>query len=139
MPVEVTESAAPIVIWRKELRADSGGAGERRGGLGQTVEVGMRDGSGFEVLAMFERVERPAKGREGGHDGAAGIVRTSAGTTMRAKGLQAIPSGERLVLEIPGGAGLGDPSTRDAARIRHDLEEGMVTPATAAGVYGYTG
>jgi N-methylhydantoinase B len=139
MPVEVTESAAPIVIWRKELRADSGGAGERRGGLGQTVEVGMRDGTGFEVLAMFERVERPAKGRVGGHDGAAGIVRTSTGTTMRAKGLQAIPTGERLVLEIPGGAGLGDPSTRDAAKIRHDLEEGMVTPATAAGVYGYTG
>jgi N-methylhydantoinase B len=34
MPVEVVEHGAPIVVWRKELRADSGGAGEFRGGLG---------------------------------------------------------------------------------------------------------
>lgn len=139
MPVEVTESASPIVIWRKELRTDSGGAGERRGGLGQTVEVGMRDGSGFEVLAMFERVDSPAKGRDGGHDGAAGIVATSGGKAMRAKGLQAIPSGERLVLEIPGGAGLGDPATRDPARVRHDIEEGMISPEAARTEYAFNG
>ncbi|WP_454798057.1 hydantoinase B/oxoprolinase family protein [Novosphingobium lindaniclasticum] len=139
MPVEVTESSAPIVIWRKELRADSGGPGERRGGLGQTVEVGMRDGSGFEVLAMFERVERPARGRDGGHDGAAGKVTTSGGKTMRAKGLQAIPAGERLVLEIPGGAGLGAPATRDPAKVRRDIEEGMITPEGASRDYGFTG
>ncbi|EIZ77890.1 5-oxoprolinase [Novosphingobium sp. Rr 2-17] len=139
MPVEVTESASPIVIWRKELRTDSGGPGERRGGLGQTVEVGMRDGSGFEVLAMFERVERPAKGREGGHDGAAGQVSTSSGKAMRAKGLQALPTGDRLVLQIPGGAGLGDPATRDPARVRHDVEEGMISAEAARSRYGFTG
>ncbi|SFG00284.1 N-methylhydantoinase B [Novosphingobium sp. CF614] len=131
MPVEVTESAAPIVIWRKQLRTDSGGPGERRGGLGQTVEVAMRDGSSFEVLAMFERVERPAKGRDGGRDGAAGLVRTSGGKPMRAKGLQTIPAGERLVLEIPGGAGLGDPAARDPAKIRQDIDEGMISPEAA--------
>ena len=35
MPIEATEHAGPIVIWRKELRPDSGGDGEFRGGLGQ--------------------------------------------------------------------------------------------------------
>ena len=39
MPVEATEQTGPIVIWRKELRPDSGGDGEYRGGLGQVIEI----------------------------------------------------------------------------------------------------
>ena len=35
MPVEATEQVGPVLIWRKELRPDSGGAGRHRGGLGQ--------------------------------------------------------------------------------------------------------
>ena len=35
MPIEATEHAGPVIIWRKELRPDSGGAGRMRGGLGQ--------------------------------------------------------------------------------------------------------
>jgi N-methylhydantoinase B len=136
MPVEVTEAGAPIVIWRKELRPDSGGPGHRRGGLGQIVEVGARGDETFEVLAMYERVRTPASGRDGGHDGAAGVVRLTSGGAMRAKGLQRIPQGDRLVLELPGGGGLGDPLTRPAARIAEDVAEGLVTAEAAARVYG---
>lgn len=127
MPVEVSEHGAPIVIWRKELRPDSGGAGRFRGGLGQTVEVGTRDGAAFEVLAMYERVATPARGHAGGGDGAAGVVRLGSGRLLRAKGLQSIPAGERLVLELPGGAGLGDPAERDARAAATDAEAGLVT------------
>ena len=116
MPVEVTEAGAPIVIWRKELRADSGGAGRTQGGLGQVVEVGTRDGESFEVLAMFERVRSAARGRAGGLDGATGTVHLASGTALRAKGLQRIPRGDRLVLALPGGAGLGDPAERSEER-----------------------
>jgi N-methylhydantoinase B len=136
MPVEVTEAGAPIVIWRKELRPDSGGAGHRRGGLGQIVEVGARGDETFEVLAMYERVRTPARGRDGGRDGAAGIVRLASGGTLRAKGLQRIPRGDRLVLELPGGGGLGDPATRPAALIAEDIAEGLVTAAGTHAVYG---
>ena len=38
MPVEATEQVGPVVIWRKELRPDSGGAGQFRGGLGQYMD-----------------------------------------------------------------------------------------------------
>src|SRR5699024_10383111 len=38
MPIEATEQTGPIVVWRKELRPDSGGEGEYRGGLGQIIE-----------------------------------------------------------------------------------------------------
>jgi N-methylhydantoinase B len=135
MPVEVTEAGAPIVIWRKELRTDSGGAGERRGGLGQTVEVGARNDETFEVLAMFERVKTPARGRDGGADGAAGIVRLASGGLLKAKGLQRIPRGDRLVLELPGGGGLGEPALRPAAQLGDDIADGLVSPGAAEQLY----
>jgi len=125
MPVEVSEHSAPIVIWKKELRPDSGGVGQYRGGLGQTVEVGTRDGAAFEVLAMYERVQTPARGRHGGGDGAAGIVRLASGALLKAKGLQRIPADDRLVLELPGGAGQGHPSERDPAASAADQAAGL--------------
>ena len=138
MPVEVTEAGAPIVIWRKELRADSGGAGRTQGGLGQSVEVGTRDGASFEVLAMFERVRSAARGRAGGKDGATGTVSLASGSTLRAKGLQRIPTDDRLVLELPGGAGLGNPSERPAAQIASDVAHGRLSQAFAHTFYPHS-
>ena len=135
MPVEVTEHGAPIVIWRKELLTDSGGAGALRGGLGQRVEVAMRDGSGFEVLAMFERVDHAARGRDGGADGSLGQVRLTDGTVLRGKGRQEIPAGQRLVLDVPGGAGLGDPHARRPEALAADLAEGFVSEQAARTIY----
>ena len=66
MPIEATEHAGPVIIWRKELRPDSGGAGKQRGGLGQYMEVGAREGHEFDFQAMFDRVDHPARGRRGG-------------------------------------------------------------------------
>ncbi|MBC2665194.1 hydantoinase B/oxoprolinase family protein [Novosphingobium flavum] len=136
MPVEVTEHGAPIVIWRKELLPDSGGVGAQRGGLGQRVEVAMRDGSPFEVLAMFERVDHPARGRDGGGDGSAGVVRLASGSEMRGKGRQEIPAGERLVLDVPGGAGQGDPLAREREAVAADLAEGFISAEAARATYG---
>ena len=73
-PVEINESVAPILFRRKELRADSGGAGEQRGGLGQVIEVESAIGADLELLAAYDRIENPARGRRGGHPGSAGGV-----------------------------------------------------------------
>jgi len=137
MPVEVIEAGAPIVIWRKDLRADSGGAGRQRGGVGQILEVGARDGRAFQVLAMFERVTHPANGRDEGRDGATGVVRLASGGRLRAKGLQDIPADDRLVLETAGGGGLGDPADRDRLSIAEDIACGLLTPAAAERDYGW--
>jgi N-methylhydantoinase B len=127
-PVEITEAAAPVVIWRKELRPGSAGAGASRGGLGQIVEVGVRDDRPFEVLAMYERTKYPARGRDGGADGEAGTVGLASGGALRSKGLQTVPAGDRLVLALPGGGGYGDPGARDPARILADHEDGLEGP-----------
>jgi N-methylhydantoinase B len=127
MPIEATEHTGPIVIWRKELRPDSGGDGEFRGGLGQVIEIGATEGHEFDFSAMFDRVRHPAKGRGGGKDGAPGVVRLDDGTRMRPKGWQHVPAGRRLVLELPGGGGYGDPGRRGAEVRAQDRSKGYVT------------
>ena len=139
MPVEATEAVAPIVIWRKELRPGSGGAGRTRGGLGQIMEIAGRDDLEFACNAIFDRVANAPRGRDGGGDGAPGRVTLKSGATLRTKGFQIIPDGERLILELPGGGGMGDPHERDQALVVADVRNGLVTPEQAAADYGYQG
>ena len=127
IPVEVCESAAPIVIWRKELLPDSGGAGRMRGGLGQRVEVATRSGAPFQVFGIFDRVTHPARGRDGGADGAPGRVMLTKGKALRAMGLQTVPAGEVLRIDVPGGAGNGPAAQRARDAVLEDLREGFIT------------
>ncbi len=136
-PVEINETIAPIVIWKKEYRRDSGGPGRQRGGLGQVMEIAHAEGAPFAISTMFDRVANPARGRAGGAEGATGRVRLASGAELRAKGRQAVPAGERLVLEMPGGGGYGDPRARPAKRIAEDLRNGLVSPEAAARDYGF--
>jgi len=130
MSAEATEAVGPIVIWRKEIRADSGGQGRFRGGLGQILEVGPSEGYVFEFSAMFDRVANPARGRHGGGDGAAGKVYLDDGTPFPTKGKQTVPAGRRLIMEFPGGGGWGPPAERDPAAVADDLRQGYVTQPT---------
>lgn len=135
MPVEATEQVGPVIVWRKELRPDSGGAGKQRGGLGQHMEVGARDGYEFDIQAMFDRVDNPARGRRGGHSGASMTISRDDGASMKGKGKQFVPHGTRVVMAFPGGAGYGDAAQRDAASIYRDLANGYVTPQSAQDDY----
>ncbi|HUN44424.1 MAG TPA: hydantoinase B/oxoprolinase family protein [Acetobacteraceae bacterium] len=135
MPVEATENVAPIVFWRKELKPDSGGTGRTRGGTGQVIEIGGKGDLEFSLNASFDRVAHAPKGREGGGAGAPGAVHLKSGAKLRTKGLQIIPDGDRLVLELPGGAGLGDPTERDPALVASDVRDGLVSAETARLLY----
>jgi N-methylhydantoinase B len=127
MPIEATEHTGPVIIWRKELRPDSGGDGEFRGGLGQVIEIGAADNHEFDFSAMFDRVTQAPRGRNGGQNGTAGSVKLDDGTAMRSKGWQHVPAGKRLVLNLPGGGGYGDPAQRCAAAKEQDKIQGYVT------------
>lgn len=127
MPIEATEQTGPIVIWRKELRPDSAGDGEYRGGLGQIIEIAAADGHQFDFSAMFDRIANAPRGREGGQDGKPGSAMLDDGTKMRPKGWQHVPPGRRLVLELPGGGGYGDPARRDPQARVNDISKGYIT------------
>jgi N-methylhydantoinase B len=135
MPVEATENVAPVIFWTKELRADSGGAGRTRGGTGQTMEIGTKGELEFAVNATFDRIAHAPKGREGGLDGAPGVVALSSGQTLRTKGFQVIPDGDRLILKLPGGAGMGDPCARDPMLVARDVRDGLVSDENARRLY----
>ncbi|MEM6322349.1 MAG: hydantoinase B/oxoprolinase family protein [Pseudomonadota bacterium] len=135
MPVEATEHAGPVIIWRKELRADSGGAGRRRGGLGQHMEVGARDGFEFDIQAMLDREQHPASGRRGGASGAPTQIQLDDGTPMRVKGKQFVPHGRRVVMAFPGGGGYGAPRERETDLVKRDLARGYISAEAAAEVY----
>ena len=135
MPIEATEHAGPVMIWRKELRPDSGGAGKTRGGLGQYMEVGAQEGYEFDIQAMFDRGEHPARGRRGGRNGANTTIERSDGEKMHVKGKQFVPHGERVLMAFPGGAGYGAPSERDTDLVIRDLARGYISAETAARDY----
>lgn len=127
MPVEATEQTGPVVVWRKELRPDSGGDGACRGGLGQIIEIEAAAGHEFDFSAMLDRTRHAPRGRDGGQDGAVGIARLDDGTRLRPKGWQFVPAGRRLILELPGGGGHGDPAKRSAEQRALDRLRGYVT------------
>ena len=138
MPVEATEHVGPVIIWRKELRPDSGGAGQYRGGLGQYMEVGARTGHEFDIQAMFDRIDHPARGRRGGSEGAATTIMRDDGVPMKGKGKQFVPHGCKVMMAFPGGAGYGSVSDRDLTLVKRDLARGYISERTAAKDYGLT-
>ncbi len=137
-PIEITETVAPLIFWRKEYIPDSGGPGEFRGGLGQVMEISHASGEAFAVSKMFERVRNRARGRLGGGAGAAGRVHVPGVGEFQPKGREIVPPGCRIVLETPGGGGLGDPRRRPRDRLREDVLDGYVSAAEAARAYGFT-
>jgi len=131
IPVEATESVAPVVFYRREFRESSGGPGARRGGLGQVIEIGGAGATPVALLCNFERVKNPARGRDGGLSGAAGTVTLRSGRPIRPKGRQTVPPRDAIRLELPGGGGFGDPRARDPQAVRDDVLDGLITAEEA--------
>jgi N-methylhydantoinase B len=136
VPVEVTEAMSPLLVRRKEYRIDSGGAGRYRGGLGQVMEVVTLDDAAFAISANYDRVVYPPRGRNGGKDGKPGVLSLGSGAMLKSKGQQTIPRTEAVIIEMPGGGGLGDPFERDPMKVAEDVDLGLVSRQAAERDYG---
>src|SRR5215475_8549574 len=136
IPVEATESVAPVVFYRREFREGSGGPGKFRGGLGQVIELGGAGVAPIALLCNFERVRNAARGRERGKPGANGSVTLRSGKPIRPKGRQTVPARDAICLGLPGGGGFGDPRTRDPQRVLDDALDGLITADEARRDYG---
>jgi len=134
--VEITETAAPVIMWKRELRPDSGGAGKYRGGLGQRIEMTSSNGAPFIVFLSVERLKFPALGRLGGLPGAPGRIRIKKrAEDIPGKGELRVEADHHLIFETPGGGGFGSPLERDREALALDLKRGLVT-VEGAKVYG---
>jgi N-methylhydantoinase B len=136
VPAEVIESLSPVVLKRRELRADSGGPGTWRGGLGQLTEFARRGEGKWSVSSIADRTEYPAPGLLGGKAGASGEVTTDDGKKLHAKALKDLTQAEVIHINLPGGGGYGEPFKRDPEKVLWDVIEGYVTAAEAEKSYG---
>jgi N-methylhydantoinase B len=135
--LEIMETISPLVFWRKEYRPDSGGAGRARGGLGQIIEIENGDGAPMVLAATFDRIEHPARGADGGKAGSGGRVHLRSGKELNGMGNQPVPAGDRLIVETPGGGGIGEPRERARDAVRRDVALGLVSEEQARDYYGF--
>jgi N-methylhydantoinase B len=135
VPAEVIESLSPLVMRRRELRPDSGGAGKWRGGLGQLTEFRRRGEGRWSVSSIADRTRYPAPGLAGGGNGATGEVLLADGTVLHAKAMIDLKADDAVHLNLPGGGGYGNPLERDPERVLWDVVEGYLTAEAAEKTY----
>jgi N-methylhydantoinase B len=135
VPAEVWESLTGVVIERRALLPDSGGAGEARGGLGQEIVMRNATGAPMNVFCMGYRTEFPPAGFEGGGPGALREHRIN-GEVVHPKGNHVLQPGDRIAFRQAGGGGFGDPRRRPVEAVLADLRQGFVSPEGALRDYG---
>jgi len=140
IPAEALELEAPIRVHRASLAPDSGGPGERRGGLGAWLEYEILEGE-MTITYRGERHFCQAAGAEAGLAGgnaSAEIVRGDGSVhAIPSKEVAQMRAGDRLIIRTAGGGGFGDPLKRPREEVRADIENGKVTAQAAAQAYGF--
>ena len=125
-PVEINEAVAPLLFLKKEYNPGSGGKGKFNGGLGQVIEIKSAIDEDMDLLASFDRIKFPARGRSNGENGNAGQVSIKNKRKLNGKGTQVIKAGEILQIFTPGGGGLGGYFDRDKELIENDIENELI-------------
>ena len=138
---ESIENEMPLLVERCELRADSGGEGARRGGLGLHREVRVLGEEGsYSVLS--DRAAIPPFGVGGGasaHPYRVAVRRNGAENVFPTPGKvtgHPVRKGDVVVMESAGGGGYGDPLDRDPEAVRADVGAGFVSAERAREGYG---
>lgn len=149
-PVEVYETRFPWRIESLAFNADSGGAGEFRGGLGYTKQMLCLN---KEIICsqMTDRHLIAPWGLNGGGEGGTGATLVQKAGEEKWKTMReaygkkstsrysnvSIREGDRVKLVTPGGGGYGDPNKRPKEAVRDDLNEGYISKDFAKRAYQY--
>ncbi len=136
--VETFEQLFPVHIGCHEIRCNSGGPGEFRGGSGVHYEVDQQ--TSVQMAFRGEGSSKfPAYGTGGGHPGGIGemtvCVQDGETFTPPAYGIRHIGPAH-LSMASPGGGGWGDPLKRDVRSVLRDVQDGIVDHEAAFDIYG---
>ena len=140
-PLEVVEGKIGLAFREYDIRTDSGGAGQWRGGVGQVVTVeAVREGTTIMVRGL-DRLRFPPWGVRGGKSGAPVRViidRGKPGERDYGKAMDHVKlaKGQTVTVMTPGAAGYGDPFLREAEAVRRDAEQGFISREGALREYG---
>jgi N-methylhydantoinase B len=138
LSVEELERATPLRVLRFELRPDSAGPGQYRGGVGALLALELLEGRAEVDVHLPGR----PMGLRGGMRGASARLAlvTPREGIREEEGPARVPlclwPGHRLILESPGGGGWGLPFQRSIMRIEEDLARGLISPGQARTRYG---
>ncbi|MDP6109258.1 MAG: hydantoinase B/oxoprolinase family protein, partial [Rhodospirillales bacterium] len=137
---EMFEQTTPHLLTRHEYIADSGGAGEWRGGLGVETEftIGSED---TQFVTFGDGDFEPAFGLFGGEDSILNIIELT-----YPDGTHVVPNNKDLITGVPrgthyhqiagGGGGYGDPKKRDRDQLRREVRNGVISAQVAKNTYG---
>ncbi len=136
VPAEAIESVSPVIMHRRALIPDSGGAGTFRGGLGQEMVLSVDSDHPALHSCMYDRTRYAPRGFLGGRDGRRGELFLSDGTVLPPKGRYDLQPGQSVTLRIPGGGGYGSPFERDPQRVLEDVAQERLSIEAARDSYG---
>jgi N-methylhydantoinase B len=138
LPIEMQEALYPYRFVSQRLRADTGGAGEFRGGLG--IEKVYEILQTSDLLVSFDRLTCPPWGvHGGGAGGSAGVKITRKGdgaSEALTKGERRLEAGDVFQVSTGGGGGYGDAFDRQVEAVARDVRLGYVSREKAAEDYG---
>ena len=135
VPAEAIEAVSSILIHRRALRPDSGGAGKFRGGLGQEMVLEVRgQGSAFALV----HVQTGPFTRSGASTAAWTGPRASCfcrrESPLHPQSKYLLRPGESVTLRLPGG--YGPARQREPHRVLEDVRQELVSVEAAKALYG---
>jgi N-methylhydantoinase B len=144
IPAEVVEMRFPIRVERYELRDDSGGAGQFRGGLGvnRYYEILSEEA---ELSILGNRAKVPPWGLFGGQAGAPAEYvincgrsgeRLAAPVFLSKGSMIPLKKGDLVCQRTAGGGGFGNPLNRAIGAVLRDVRLGFVSREAARREYG---
>ena len=139
-PMEILESAYPVMFRKWALRPDSARAGRHRGGLGAIYEIELLEDRA-EAFLFGERGCFPPSGVAGGGPAAVNQFAFQQGDEWQSPELTSkmqnicLTRGQAVRLDTPGGGGYDDPADRDPCALAQDVSMGYLTPDTATRIY----
>ncbi len=137
-PVEALEADFPVRVNQYGFVADTGGAGQYRGGLGLVREWQYLTDAVLQVRA--DRCKFLPWGVQGGQPGTPSENQLNVGTDavqrLPSKFVRDVKKGDRFHHVTPGAAGYGDPLKRDVDDVLRDVLNEKLTPGYARQSYG---
>ena len=139
IPIEIAEAHNPVRVRRLEFIADSGGAGQYRGGCGVRKDIEIVNSAATLSMLGDRHVYRPW-GLFGGKPGTLGeTVLNPDGDAVQlgSKETRELGQGDIVSWRLSGAGGYGDPKDRDQTKIAEDIADGFVTSDGASRDYGF--
>jgi N-methylhydantoinase B len=136
-PIEIHETEFPLRVVRFDVRADSGGPGKFRGGLGCTREYQLLSSAVVRVRGKGDmRSKFPPWGVVGGRAARTGFYAINGEELSETVREAPLKPGDTVQVNMNAGGGYGDPLERDPELVLGDVLDGYVSVNGAREDYG---